>query len=89
MWRVQAQRAPAQQLVDRFARVYTPLVFTLALGVMLIGLLADLMHGADVGVGQPRGRSRLAEKTLARRRIVLELLRARTRGPAPLFSVPP
>ncbi len=32
----QAQRAPSQQLVDRFARIYTPLVFGLALGLMLI-----------------------------------------------------
>lgn len=31
----QAQRAPSQQFVDRFARVYTPAVFGLALGLML------------------------------------------------------
>jgi Zn2+/Cd2+-exporting ATPase len=32
----QAQRAPSQQFVDRFARVYTPAVFALALGLMVI-----------------------------------------------------
>ncbi len=32
----QAQRAPSQQFVDRFARVYTPAVFALALGVMVV-----------------------------------------------------
>ncbi|HYL80293.1 MAG TPA: heavy metal translocating P-type ATPase, partial [Candidatus Acidoferrum sp.] len=30
----QAQRAPSQRFVDRFARVYTPAVFALALGLM-------------------------------------------------------
>ncbi len=32
----QAQRAPSQQFVDRFARIYTPAVFALALGLMLV-----------------------------------------------------
>jgi Cd2+/Zn2+-exporting ATPase len=32
----QAQRAPSQQLVDRFARIYTPTVFALALGLMVV-----------------------------------------------------
>jgi Zn2+/Cd2+-exporting ATPase len=32
----QAQRAPSQQFVDRFARIYTPAVFALALGLMVI-----------------------------------------------------
>jgi Cd2+/Zn2+-exporting ATPase len=32
----QAHRAPSQRFVDRFARVYTPAVFGLALGVMLV-----------------------------------------------------
>lgn len=40
----QAQRAPTQQLVDRFARIYTPAVFALAIGLMLVPLLP---------VGQP------------------------------------
>ena len=35
----QAQRAPAQQFVDRFARVYTPAVFALAVGLILVPLL--------------------------------------------------
>ena len=32
----QAQRAPTQRLVDRFAAVYTPAVFAIALGVALV-----------------------------------------------------
>jgi Cd2+/Zn2+-exporting ATPase len=32
----QAQRAPVQRLVDRFARVYTPAVFALAVGLMVV-----------------------------------------------------
>jgi Cd2+/Zn2+-exporting ATPase len=32
----QAQRAPSQQLVERFARVYTPAVFGLALALMVV-----------------------------------------------------
>jgi len=35
----QGERAPTQQLVDRFARVYTPAVFALAIGLMLVPLL--------------------------------------------------
>ncbi|HET9024906.1 MAG TPA: cation-translocating P-type ATPase, partial [Burkholderiaceae bacterium] len=34
--RAQAQRAPAQALVERFARVYTPAVIVLALGVAIL-----------------------------------------------------
>ncbi len=32
----QARRAPSQQFVDRFARIYTPAVFGLALGLMVV-----------------------------------------------------
>ncbi len=32
----QTQRAPSQQLVERFARIYTPAVFALALGLMVV-----------------------------------------------------
>jgi Zn2+/Cd2+-exporting ATPase len=32
----QAQRAPSQQFVDRFARIYTPAVFALAVGLMTL-----------------------------------------------------
>src|SRR5205814_1904891 len=39
----QAQRAPAQTLVDRFARVYTPSVIALA---VLIALFPPLFGGA-------------------------------------------
>jgi Cd2+/Zn2+-exporting ATPase len=35
----QGQRAPSQQFVDRFARVYTPAVFALAIGLMLVPVL--------------------------------------------------
>jgi Cd2+/Zn2+-exporting ATPase len=38
--RAQAQRAPAQTLVERFARVYTPAVLALAAGVALVPPLA-------------------------------------------------
>lgn len=36
----QAQRAPTQQLIDRFARVYTPLVVALAVAVCLVPSVA-------------------------------------------------
>lgn len=36
----QAQKAPSQQFVDRFARYYTPLVFALALGILFVPTLA-------------------------------------------------
>ncbi|MGB7479451.1 MAG: heavy metal translocating P-type ATPase, partial [Burkholderiaceae bacterium] len=36
----QTGRAPTQRFVDRFARVYTPVVFVLALGVALVAPLA-------------------------------------------------
>ena len=42
--RAQAQRAPSQAFVDRFARVYTPLVLTLAVGV---ALAPPLIFGAQ------------------------------------------
>jgi Cd2+/Zn2+-exporting ATPase len=32
----QGERAPSQQFVERFARIYTPVVFGLALGLMLV-----------------------------------------------------
>jgi len=32
----QAQRAPAEQMIDRFARAYTPIVFWLAVGVAFV-----------------------------------------------------
>jgi len=35
----QSQRAPAQQFVDKFAKIYTPVVFVLALLVFIIPLL--------------------------------------------------
>ncbi len=35
----QAQRAPLQQFVDRFARLYTPAVFALAVGLMVVPAL--------------------------------------------------
>jgi Zn2+/Cd2+-exporting ATPase len=38
--RAQAQRAPTQSFVDRFARIYTPIVLTLALFVALVPPLA-------------------------------------------------
>ncbi len=40
----QAQRAPAEQFIDHFARVYTPIVFWLAVGVALV---PPLMMGGD------------------------------------------
>ncbi len=50
----QATRAPTQRFVDRFARVYTPVVFALALAVMLVpplftgGLWFDWIYRALV-----------------------------------------
>ena len=40
----QAQRAPSQTFVDRFARIYTPIVLALA---VLVALLPPLLAGAD------------------------------------------
>ncbi len=37
----QARRAPTQQFVDRFARIYTPAVFILAIAVALVPPLVD------------------------------------------------
>jgi Cd2+/Zn2+-exporting ATPase len=48
----QAQRAPTQQLVERFAGVYTPAVFALALGVMVV---APLVFGQPWGPWIYRG----------------------------------
>jgi Zn2+/Cd2+-exporting ATPase len=42
--RAQAQRAPSQTFVDRFARVYTPLVLTLAL---LVAFVPPILVGAE------------------------------------------
>ena len=42
----QASRAPSQSFVDRFARVYTPAVLALALGV---ALLPPLLAGGSLG----------------------------------------
>ena len=42
--RAQAQRAPTQSFVDRFARIYTPIVLGLAL---LVAFLPPLVFGAD------------------------------------------
>jgi Zn2+/Cd2+-exporting ATPase len=42
----QAQRAPVQSFVDRFARVYTPAVIVLACGVAIV---PPLIAGADAG----------------------------------------
>jgi len=41
----QAQRAPTQAFIDRFARVYTPLV---VLGALLLAVIPPLLLGADV-----------------------------------------
>jgi Cd2+/Zn2+-exporting ATPase len=42
--RAQAQRAPSQTFVDRFARVYTPVVLTLA---VIVALAPPLLFGAS------------------------------------------
>jgi Cd2+/Zn2+-exporting ATPase len=42
----QSRRAPVQHLVDRFARIYTPAVFALA---VLISALPPLLFGANAG----------------------------------------
>ena len=44
--RAQAQRAPSQAFVDRFARVYTPIVLTLA---VLVAVIPPLAASADWG----------------------------------------
>lgn len=48
----QASRAPSQSFVDRFARVYTPLVLALALGV---ACLPPLLAGGDLAAWTYRG----------------------------------
>jgi Zn2+/Cd2+-exporting ATPase len=42
--RAQAQRAPSQAFVDRFARIYTPIVLA---GAVLVAVLPPLAAGAD------------------------------------------
>jgi Zn2+/Cd2+-exporting ATPase len=44
--RAQAQRAPSQTLVERFARIYTPVVLILAVA---IGILPPMLFGASWG----------------------------------------
>ena len=44
--RAQAQRAPSQTFVDRFARVYTPIVLAAAVGVALVPPLVLGGHGS-------------------------------------------
>jgi Zn2+/Cd2+-exporting ATPase len=44
--RAQAQRAPSQAFVDRFARVYTPIVLALA---VVIAAVPPVVFGADAG----------------------------------------
>jgi Zn2+/Cd2+-exporting ATPase len=45
----QAGRTPAEQSIDRFARVYTPLVVAIALAVMLLPPLIHLAHYGAAG----------------------------------------
>ena len=53
--RAQAQRAPSQTFVDRFARVYTPAVLALA---VLVAVVPPLVAGGRPGaVDLPRARA--------------------------------
>ena len=51
--RAQAQRAPSQTFVDRFARIYTPVVLALAVLVAIVPPLCS----ARLGVDLPRARA--------------------------------
>jgi Cd2+/Zn2+-exporting ATPase len=42
----QAQKAPSQQFVDRFARVYTPVVIAIAAGIAILPPLIGVLAGA-------------------------------------------
>ena len=55
----QAQRAPAQTFVERFARVYTPAVIALAVGLAVVPPLAFGAAWHDVDLSRPRPAGRL------------------------------